>query len=204
MHLPQAQHMTAVMRILRYLKGTSSTGIYFDKNDHLDLIAYTDVDWAGDRDGRKSTSGYFTLVGGNLVTWRSKKQKVVALSSAEAEFRGIAKGITEILWIRKLMSEIGFPQKTACKLFCDNKAAISISENPVQHDRTKHVEIDRYFIKDKLEDKIIKLPFVRSRDQLADILTKVVNSEAFDEALRKLGIGAPNAQLEGECRNNHN
>uniref|UniRef100_A0A803LQS3 Reverse transcriptase Ty1/copia-type domain-containing protein n=1 Tax=Chenopodium quinoa TaxID=63459 RepID=A0A803LQS3_CHEQI len=88
MHLPQVQHMTAIMRILRYLKGTSSTGIYFDKNDHLDLIAYTDADWAGDRDGRKSTSGYFTLVGGNLVTWRSKKQKVVALSSAEAEFRG--------------------------------------------------------------------------------------------------------------------
>uniref|UniRef100_A0A803KYB0 Reverse transcriptase Ty1/copia-type domain-containing protein n=1 Tax=Chenopodium quinoa TaxID=63459 RepID=A0A803KYB0_CHEQI len=87
MHLPQVQHMTAVMRILRYLKGTSSTGIYFDKNDHLDLIAYTDADWAGGRDGRKSTSGYFTLVGGNLVTWRSKKQKVVALSSAEAEFR---------------------------------------------------------------------------------------------------------------------
>uniref|UniRef100_A0A803LPC8 Reverse transcriptase Ty1/copia-type domain-containing protein n=1 Tax=Chenopodium quinoa TaxID=63459 RepID=A0A803LPC8_CHEQI len=87
MHLPQVQHMTVVMRILRYLKGTSSTGIYFDKNDHLDLIAYTDADWAGDRDGRKSTSGYFTLVGGNLVTWRSKKQKVVALSSAEAEFR---------------------------------------------------------------------------------------------------------------------
>ena len=200
MHLPQIQHMTALMRILRYLKGTSSTGIYFAKNDHLDLIAYTDVDWAGDRDGRKSTSGYFTLVGGNLVTWRSKKQKVVALSSAKAEFRGIAKGITEILWIQKLMNELGFPQKTACKLFCDNKAAIKISENPVQHDRTKHVEIDRHFIKDRLEDKTIKLPFVRSKDQLADILTKAVNTKAFEETLCKLGIGAPIAQLEGECR----
>uniref|UniRef100_A0A803LEC5 Uncharacterized protein n=1 Tax=Chenopodium quinoa TaxID=63459 RepID=A0A803LEC5_CHEQI len=113
MHLPQIQHMIAVMRILRYLKGTSCTGIYFAQNGHLDLIAYTDADWAGDRDDRKSTSGYFTLVGGNLVTWRSKKQKVVALSSAEAEFRRIAKGITEILWIRKLMKELGFPQKTA-------------------------------------------------------------------------------------------
>lgn len=200
MHLPQIQHMTAVMRILRYLKGTSSTGIYFVKNDHLDLIAYTDADWAGDRDDRKSTSGYFTLVGGNLVTWGSKKQKVVALSSAEAEFRGIAKGITEILWIQKLMNELGFPQKTACKLFCDNKAAISISENPVQHDRTKHVEIDRHFIKDKLEDKTIKLLFVRSKDQLADILTKAINTKAFEEILRKLGIGAPTVQLEGECR----
>uniref|UniRef100_A0A3Q7I3F4 Reverse transcriptase Ty1/copia-type domain-containing protein n=1 Tax=Solanum lycopersicum TaxID=4081 RepID=A0A3Q7I3F4_SOLLC len=108
MHLPQIHHMTAVMRILRYLKGTSSTGIYFRKNDSLDIIAYTDADWAGDRDERKSTSGYFTLVGGNLVTWRSKKQKVVALSSAEAEFREIVKGITEILWIRKLLNELDF------------------------------------------------------------------------------------------------
>ena len=86
MHLLQIQHMTAVMRILRYLKGTSSTSIYFDKNDHLDILAYTDADWAEDRDGRKSTFGYFTLVGGNLVTWKNKKQKVVALSSAEVEF----------------------------------------------------------------------------------------------------------------------
>ena len=83
--------MTTVMRILRYLKGTSSRGILYEKNDHLDTIAYMDADWAGDRDDRRSTSRYFTLVGGNLVTWKSKKQKVVALSSAEAEFRGIPK-----------------------------------------------------------------------------------------------------------------
>ena len=120
--------------------------------------------------------------------------------SAEAEFRGIVKGITEILWIRKLLNELGFPQKTACKLFCDNKAAISISGNPVQHDRTKHVEVDRHFIKDKLEDKVIKLPFVRSKDQLEDILTKAVSTEAFSNVLRKLSIGNPSAQLEGECR----
>lgn len=97
MHRPQVQHMEAVMRLLRYLKGTCSRGILFGRNQHLDLVAYTDADWAGDRDDRKSTSGYFTLVGGNLVTWKSKKQKVVALSSAQAEFRGIAKGITEVL-----------------------------------------------------------------------------------------------------------
>ena len=97
MHNPQIQHMTTVTRILKYLKGTSSRGFLFGKNDNLELLAYTDADWGGDRDARKSTSRYFTIVGGNLVTWRSKKQKVVALSSAEAEFRGIAKDITEIL-----------------------------------------------------------------------------------------------------------
>jgi hypothetical protein len=144
MHSPQAPHLEAVIIILRYLKGTSERGVFFGKNGHLDLVAYTDADWAGDRDSRKSTSGYFTLIGGNLVTWRSKKQKVVALSSAEAEFRGVAKGITEILWLKKLLCEVNFSSSETCTLFCDNKETIDISENPVQHDRTKHVEIDRH------------------------------------------------------------
>ena len=144
MHQSRAHHMTAVIRIVRCLKGTSSIGIFYKKNDHLDLLAYKDTDWARDRDNRKSTSAYFTLVGGNFVTWKSKKQKVVALSSAQAEFRGIAKGITETIWLKKLLSELHFPQKKACKLFCDNEAAISISENAVQHNRTKHVKIDRH------------------------------------------------------------
>nr|GEV94944.1 putative ribonuclease H-like domain-containing protein [Tanacetum cinerariifolium] len=99
--------MDAVIRIISYLKGTAGHGILFGSNGHLDIRIYTDADWAGDKDKRRSTSGYFSLVGGNLVTWRSKKQKVVALSSAEAEFRGIANGVAEALWIRKLVSEIG-------------------------------------------------------------------------------------------------
>ena len=162
-------------------------------------MAYIDADRAGDRDDRKSTSGYFTLVGGNLVTWRSKKQKVVAMSSAEAEFRGVAKGITEVLWLRKLLTELGFPPKRSCELYCDNQAAINISENPVQHDRTKHVEVDRHFIKEKLEAQVIKLPHVKSKDQLADILTKAVGTQFFEEVLCKLGVCDPTTQLEGEC-----
>ncbi|KAF5819855.1 putative RNA-directed DNA polymerase [Helianthus annuus] len=167
MHQPQKAHMEAVWRIIRYLKGTVGNGVLFQPNNHLKIQAYTYADWAGDKGDRRSTSGYFTLVGGNLVTWRSKKQKVVALSSAEAEFRGIARGVAEVLWIRKLLTEIGFPQTEASTIMCDNKAAIQISENPVQHDRTKHVEVDRHFIKEKLENGIIELPFVRSKDQLA-------------------------------------
>uniref|UniRef100_A0A803LY61 Retroviral polymerase SH3-like domain-containing protein n=1 Tax=Chenopodium quinoa TaxID=63459 RepID=A0A803LY61_CHEQI len=157
------------------------------------------ADWGADRDSRKSTSGYFTLVGGNLVSWKSKRQKVVAMSSAEAKVRGIAKGITEVLWLRKLLIKLGYRPKKSCKLYCDNMAAIRISENPVQHDRTKHVEIDRHFIKDHLESKVISLPFVRSEDQLADILTKAVTTQAFEGALCKLGVGDPTTQLEGEC-----
>ena len=131
MHIPQVQHMEAVIRILRYLKGSPGRGILYQKNGHLDLCAYTSADWAGDRDDRKSTSGYFTLVGGNLVTWRSKKQKVVALSSAEAEFRGVVNGIAEVLWPRKLLTELGYIPTKSCELYCDNQAAINISENPV-------------------------------------------------------------------------
>ena len=136
----------------------------YKNHGHLNLHAFTDADLGADRDSRKSTSGYFTLVGGNLVSWKSKLQKVIAMSSAEAEFRGIAKDITEVLWLRMLLRELGHAPKQSCKLYCDNMAAIRISENRVQHDRTKHVEIDKHFIKGHLDGKIITLPFVRSED----------------------------------------
>ncbi|GJW62311.1 hypothetical protein Tco_0111646 [Tanacetum coccineum] len=191
--------MKAVLRIIRYLKGTAGHGVLFKQNGHLETQLYTDADWAGDKGDRRSTSGYLTLVGGNLVTWRSKKQKVVALSSAEAEFRGIARGITEVLWIRKLLTEIGYPPQEPSKVMSDNKAAIQILENPVQHDRTKHIEIDRHFIKEKLEAEVITLPFVRSQDQLADILTKAVNERTLHECLGKLNFRNPTIQLKGEC-----
>ena len=97
MHQPQEDHMDAVIRIMRYLKRTPGNGILFRRNEHLNIEAYTDADWAGNPNDRRSTSGYFTLVGGNVVKWRSKKQKVVALSSAEAKFWGIAKGIAEVV-----------------------------------------------------------------------------------------------------------
>ncbi|CAL8174044.1 unnamed protein product [Prunus armeniaca] len=113
-----------------------------------------DADWAGNVTDRKSTSSYFTFVGGNLVTWRSKKQNVVASSSAETEFRDMTKGICELIWLRKLLTELGYKPTSTMNLFCDNKAAIAIAQNPVQHDHTKHVEMDRHFIKQKLEAKV--------------------------------------------------
>lgn len=191
MHKPLVEHMEAAIRVIRYLKSSPGKGIFFRKNKHLGVFGYTDADWAGNITDRRSTAGYFTFVGGNLVTWRSKKQKVVALSSAEAEFRGIVKGITELLWIKKLMTEMGLLETGAFKLYCDNKAAVSISHNPVQHDRTKHIEIDRHFIKEKLDNELITLPFVRSEDQLADILTKAVSGIAFHRVLGKLGMWDP-------------
>ncbi|WJZ80908.1 hypothetical protein VitviT2T_000776 [Vitis vinifera] len=188
MHCPSEDHMNAVTQILRYLKGTSWKGIMFSKNGPLKITGYADVDWAGNISDKKSTSDYFTFVGGNLVTWRSKKQKVVALSSAKVKFRGMAKGLCELLWLRRLLTEIGFPPSREMNLFCDNKAAIDIAHNPVQHDRTKHVKVNRHFIKQNLEAKIIRFSLVKSQDQLADILTKAVCSKLFHNSLDKLGI----------------
>jgi len=188
MHSPSEDHMNAVIRILRYLKSSPRKGLMFSKYDHLRVEGYTDADWAGNVSDRKSTSGYFTFVGENLVTWRSKKQNVVALSSAEAEFRGMAKGLCELLWLNRLLTEIDFAPSCEMDLFCDNKAAIDISHNPIQHDRTKHVEVDRHFIKQNLETKVVRFPFVKYEDQLADVLTKAVCSKSFYNSLDKLGI----------------
>ena len=188
MHEPSEEHMNAVFRILRYLKGTPGKGLLFSKNNVSNIFGYTDSDWAGDQTTRKSTSGYFTFVEGNLVTWRSKKQKVVARSSAEAEFRGMAHGICELLWIRNILKDMGIDYEKPMNLHCDNKAAIEIAQNPVQHDRTKHVEIDHHFIKEKLDQKIINFPFFKSENQLADILTKAVSGKVFHSIIDKLGM----------------
>jgi hypothetical protein len=193
MHCLCEEHMEAVTRILKYLKSSPGKGLIFSKNGNLEVKGYTDADWVGNCLDRKSTSGYFTFVGGNLVTWRSKKQNVVALSSAELEFRGMAKGLCKLLWLKTLLIEIGFNLKSEMSLFCDNKAAINISQNLVQHDRTKHVEVDRHFIKHNLEMKTIQFPFVKSEDQLADILTKAVSSKDFHSSLVKLRIRDPYA-----------
>ena len=114
---------------------------------------------------------------------------MVSRSSAEAEYRGMAHGVCELLWIRRLLTELGFKPEKPMESHYDNKSAIDIAHNPVQHDRTKHVEVDRHFIKEKLEKKIIRLPFVKSEDQLADILTKAVCGRVFHDSLTKLGIG---------------
>ena len=188
MHCPNEEHMDVVYRMLKYLKMTPGKGLLFEKKGELEVEGYTDADWAGDKTDRRSTSGYFTFVGGNLVTWRSKKQKVVARSSAEAEFRGMAHGVCEMLWICNVLKELGFKLKKPMDLHCDSTSAIEIAHNPVQHDRTKHVEVDRHFIKENLDRKIICFPFVYTEDQLADVLTKGVSRKVFDNSVGKLGM----------------
>ncbi|BBG95254.1 HXXXD-type acyl-transferase family protein [Prunus dulcis] len=141
-------------------------GIEVARSKH-DVEGYTDADWASSATDRHSTSGYFTFVGGNLVTWRSKKQNVVARSSAEAEYRWMAHVVCELLWLRRLLRDLGFGPKKPMDLYCDNKAAIEIAHSPVQHDRTKHVQFDA---------EIVSFPFISYEYQLAHVLTKAVST----------------------------
>jgi len=134
MHSPSEEHMKAVICILQYLKSSPGKEIMFIKGDTLNIEGYTDADWAGSIDDRRSTIEHLTFVGGNLVTWRSKKQGVVARSSAEAEYRGMAKGVCDLLWIKNLLQELKISPTFPMKLYCDNKAACDIAHNPVQHD----------------------------------------------------------------------
>ncbi|BBN70448.1 hypothetical protein Prudu_1477S000700 [Prunus dulcis] len=156
MHSPSEDYMGAMMRILRYLKVTPRKGLMFCKYGHTDVEGYTDADWAGSVTDRRSTSRYFTFVGGNLVTWRSKKQKWCL---------GLVSRPSTVGWFKKPMD-----------LYCDNKAAIAIEHNLVQHDRTKHVEVDRHFVKEKLDAEIISFPFISSEYQLAEVFTKAVST----------------------------
>jgi len=188
MHAPRESHYDAVLRILRYLKSAPGKGLFFGIHNHIQVEGYTDADWAGSATDRRSTSGYCTFVGGNLVTWRSKKQSVVSRSSAEAEFRAMSQGICELLWIKILLRDLNIMLPDSMRLYCDNKAAISIAHNPVQHDRTKHVEIDRHFIKEKLSSGVICTPFVKSSEQLADVFTKGLGSRPHHYILSKLGM----------------
>ena len=130
-HLP---HWEAVIRIVRYLKAYLGRGILYKANGHLRVEAYTDADWVGSTSDRKSTTGYCTFLGGNLITWRSKKQTVVARSSEEAEYRAMAHTSCELMWIKHLLEELRFVMKLPMTMHCDNQAAIYIASNPVFHE----------------------------------------------------------------------
>jgi hypothetical protein len=188
MHDPRSGHLDVVYRILRYLKSSPGKGLMFKAHGHLNVEGYCDADWASCLDDRRSTSGYCVFVGGNLISWRSKKQSIVSRSTAEAEYRAMSLTVSEMLWVRSLLSELNVLRKGPLKLWCDNKSAINIANNPVQHDRTKHVEIDRFFIKEKIDDGILQLSHVNSGGQIADSLTKGLGAKECNVACSKMGM----------------
>jgi len=155
MHNPRERHLQAVNRIIQYLKASPGKGLLFKKGENLSMKVYMDADYAGSIVDRRSTIGYCMFLGGNLETWRSKKQNVVAISSAKAEFKVMAQGVCELLWMKIILDDLKIKYEAPMSLASDNTSAINIAHNPVQHDRTKHVEIDRHFIKEKLDNGLI-------------------------------------------------
>ena len=160
----------------------------FKKHGHLQVEAFSDADYAGAQDDRRSTTGYCTYVGGNLVSWKSKKQNVVARSSAEAEYRAMAHTACEMMWVRSLLNDWGFSVPKPMNMHCDNQAAIYIAKNPVFHERTKHIEVDCHFIRDSVMNGNISTPYTASRDQLADLFTKALFFPRFSILCNKLGM----------------
>lgn len=188
MQTPSKNHLAAAKRLLRYVKGTSQYGIFFERSGSVNLVCYTDSDWAGSEDDMKSTSGYTFTLGNGVFSWLSQKQDTIAQSTAEAEYIAACSAVNQAIWLRKIFSDIGEPQGGACTIYCDNKSAIAISNNPVFHRKTKHIKVKYHFIREAENDGQIKLIYCRGQDQLADIFTKALPKGRFEELRTLLGM----------------
>ncbi|KAD6119214.1 hypothetical protein E3N88_10485 [Mikania micrantha] len=185
---PRENHLNAVIRVLRYLKATPGQGILLPKEGDTRLVAYSDADWLGCQTTRRSRTGYLLLLGGAPISWKSKKQSLVSRSSAEAEYRAMATAVCEVLWVRSLLTELNECQSGSTTVLCDNQAAKHIANNPVFHERTKHVEMDCYFVRERVESKEIEPVHISTKQQLADLLTKPIGAAHLKELLGKLGM----------------
>jgi hypothetical protein len=188
MHTSREPHLTALKRILRYLRGSLDYGLLLRPSPTLELVVYTDADWAGCPDTRRSTSGYVVFLGTNLVSWAAKRQPVVSRSSAEAEYRAVANGVAEASWLRQLLHELHSPLQRATLVYCDNVSAVYLSTNPVQHQRTKHVEIDLHFVRERVAAGDVRVLSVPTTLQFADIFTKGLPSSVFLDFRSSLNI----------------
>ena len=184
---PKESHMVAVKIIFRYLVHTPNFGLWYPKGASFDLIGYTDSDWAGDKVGRKSTSGACQFLGRSLVCWSSKKQNCVSMSTAEAEYISAASCCAQLLWMKQTLKDLGLSFDKV-PLLCDNESAIAIAHNPVQHNRTKHIGIRHHFIRDHVARGDISLEYVPTKANLADLFTKPLDEARFRELRHELNI----------------
>jgi histone deacetylase 1/2 len=183
-------HWNAVKRILRYVQGTLNFGLKIRKSASTIVSGFSDADWAGCVDDRRSTGGFAVFFGPNLVSWSARKQPTVSRSSTEAEYKALANTTTEIMWIQRLLKELGVRHSPVARLWCDNIGARYLSANPVFHARTKHIEIDFHFVRERVAQKLLDIRYIHIDDQLADGFTKplpVAKMKEFRSNLNLVG-----------------
>ena len=195
MHHPTDTHWILVKRILRYLLGTLNKGLLLRRDSPCSLHAFadklhafSDADWAGNKDDYSSTSAYLVYLGSNLISWSSKKQKTIARSSTEAEYRSVAATAAELSWVCSLIQELGVALPTPPVIYCDNVGATQLSSNPIFHSRMKHVAVDYHFIRDQVQSGRLRVAHISSADQLADLLTKPLSTSQFQFFRDKIGL----------------
>lgn len=185
--IPKQSHLEAVKRIIKYVKGTVNLGIWYSKGSNQKLVGYCDADWAGNMSDRKSTSGGCFFLGNNLISWLSKKQNSVSLSTAEAGYIAMGSCCTQLLWMRQMIADYCMESGTL-QVYCDNKSAIDISKNPVQHSRTNHIDIRHHFIRELVEGKQVVIEHVVTELQLADLFTKALDFNRFVTLRNSIGV----------------
>lgn len=185
---PRNCHVHALKRIFRYLKATMSHYIEYKSNNSFKFEGFTDADFARDIDTRRSTTGYVFLINDSAITWRSHRQKTVALSTTEAECMAACEGAKEALWLQQLLADIGYFQNSPTVLNVDNQGAIRLIGNPELHHSTKHIDIRIHFIRDLQKNKTIEFKYVNTELQRADILTKPLTIQRFKNNLHLLGM----------------
>ncbi|CAJ2641499.1 unnamed protein product [Trifolium pratense] len=188
MDKPTDMHLTAAKRILRYLKGIMSLGILYKRGSELQLQGWTDSDYAGDIDDRRSTSGYVFKLGSSAISWSSKKQPIVTLSTTEAEFVAAASCACQAVWLKKILHRLRKDQNKSTVIFCDNSSSIKVSKNPIMHGRMKHIDVRYYFLRDLVKDGILELKHCSTSDQYADAMTKPLKLESFTKFREMLGV----------------
>ncbi|GJV10965.1 retrovirus-related pol polyprotein from transposon TNT 1-94 [Tanacetum coccineum] len=184
---PTVKHLKEVKRIFRYLRQSYNMGLWYPKDSGFELIAYSDADHAGCKDDCKSTSGGLQFLGGKLVSWSSKKQDCTAMSTAEAEYVSLSACCAQVIWMRTQLLDYGF-KYNRIPMYCDSKSAIAISCNPVQHSKTKHIDIRYHFIKEHVERGTVEIYFVGTEYQLADLFTKALPKERFEYLVHRIGL----------------
>lgn len=188
MHRPKKSHLEAAFRVVRYIRKNPGQGILLSAASKTQLIAFCDSDWASCPMSRRSVTGFCIKIGESLVSWKSKKQTTVSRSSAEAEYRSMAVVVAEVVWLNGLLKEVSPNQFDKSLVLSDSKAALQIAANPVFHERTKHIEIDCHFVRDKIKDGTIQMQHIRTTEQLADLMTKALSIKQHEFLVSKLGV----------------